>query len=501
MIDFPNGNTLSMRDFQKSISAAYAPRFGADVAAGMAEAFMEDALSKGLASTGTQAIAGVTTGGDATTMEALYDEVVSTELNMKDHATIWNDLQKIPVFEEFLQKVDMNSYGGFRRGGFINPNVASGGVTSRIPNLKRQGIPVRWVGGRFQTFTNLNSQRTLGLNVDPAVGNAGELNSEARLQQMILNANELCLHGDNDINSLEPYGILQQIRAHYTKGKPTRIDMKGQPITRDFVPTLRTALRLAGGNWSHFYGAPTMYNDLELSMLGDIRRTDGQAVTLGMYPEEALIRDLGGKKGTSLLREDQFLETLGDEPTVSDDGAPTRPTTVTAAAAANAAGTNFWGSNLAAGVYFYSVAAVGINGRSAVRALTGSVTVSAGDAVTLTITNADAGTVFFEIYRGTTATNRQYLSRVTAEGVAAAGATTFKDDGEWRPGCSTAIAMTIRPMKKAQSIHIAQLLPTTKVELPPELMASEGGWICGFTPRVMNEVHQVVIENIGRYTG
>lgn len=500
-MDFPNGNTLSWKDFSKSVEAAYAPRFGVDVAAGMAEAFMESALEKGLASTGTQAIAGVTTGGDATTMESLYDEVVSTELNMKDHATIWNDLQKVPVFEEFVQKVDMNSYGGFRRGGFINPNVASGGVVGRVPNLKRNGIPIRWVGGRYQTFTNLNSQRTLGLNVDPAVGNATELNSEARLQAMILNANELCWHGDNDINSLEPEGILKQIRAHYTKGKPTRLDMKGQPITRDFVPTLRTMLRLAGGFWTHFYGAPTMYNDLELSMLSDIRRVDGQPATLGMYPEDALIRDLGGKKGTSLLREDQFLETLGDEPTASDDGAPTRPSSVTAAAATNAAGTNFWGSNLSAGVYYYSVAAVGINGRSAIRALTGSVTVTTGQAVTLTITNADAGTVFFEVYRGTTATNRKYLYRVTAEGIGAGSTQTFTDDGEWWPGCSTAVALTIRPMRKCQSVHIAQLLPTTKVELPADLMAREAGWICGFTPRVMNEVHNVEIVNIGRWVG
>jgi len=64
-----SGNTLSHDDFRKSIMGAYQPRFGDDVASAMADIFMESALEKGLGSTGTQAIAGTTTGGDATTME------------------------------------------------------------------------------------------------------------------------------------------------------------------------------------------------------------------------------------------------------------------------------------------------------------------------------------------------------------------------------------------------------------------------------------------------
>lgn len=491
------GNTLSWKDFQNSISTNFAKSFGADIANGIADVFLEQALQKGLASTGTQAIAGVTTGGDATTMEALYDEVVSTELNMKDHATIWNDLQKVPVTEEFVQKVNMNSYGGFRRGGFINSGVASGGVMSRAPHLRRDGIPIRWVGGRFQTFTSLNSQRTIGFNTDPAIGNATELNSEASLQQMILNANGLVWHGDYDVNGLEPYGIISQIRGAYSRNKPTRINMKGLPITRDFVPKLRQMLKAMGGNWTHFYGAPTLYADLEISMLGDIRRTDGQPATLGMYPEEAMIRDLGGNKATSKLREDLDLENLGGDDFVGSDNAPLRPSAVAGAAVA-ATTPNFWGSYLPASVYYYSVASVGINGRSQVRTVATGLIVGATQKVELAITNADAGTVFFEVYRGSTAGNRQYLGRISCEGVAPGDSVVFTDDGEFVAGTTTAVALTIRPMKKCQSIHICQLLPTTKVNLYPDLMATEGGWICGFTPRVLNEEHNIILENVGR---
>ena len=75
----------------------------------------------------------------------------------------------------------------------------------------------------------------------------------------------------------------------------------------------------------------------------------------------------------------------------------------------------------------------------------------------------------------------------------------FTDDGEFYPGCSTAVALSIKAMKRCQSIHICQLLPTTKVDLPGELVASQGGWICGFTPRVLNEEHNIILENVGRY--
>ncbi|RYX84222.1 hypothetical protein EON83_11035 [bacterium] len=493
------GNTLSWGDFQKSIAGTLQESGQTpELSSAMADWFMESALTKGLGSTGTQAIAGVTTGGDATTMESLYDEVVSTELNMKDHATIWNDLEKVPVLEEYVQKVDMNSYGGGRRLGFINSQTPTGGVTAKNPNLKRNGIPVRWVGGRFQTFTSLNSQRTLGLNVDPAVGNASELNSEARLQAMILNASELCWHGDNDVNPLEPFGIIPQVREAYSKKKPTRINMKGLPITRDFVPKLRQMLRNAGGGWTHFYGAPTMYADLELSLLDSIRRADGDRASLGMYSDEAIIRDLGGNRATAKLREDQFLETLGDDSFSADPDAPIRPSAV-AAAAATATAANFWGSYLAQATYYYSVCAVGINGRSAVRTATASVLVGTTEKVNLTITNADAGTVFFEVYRGTTASNRQYLGRISATGKVAGDTVVFVDDGEFYPGTSQAVALTIKAMKRCKSIHICQLLPTTKVELPGELVAKQGGWICGFTPRVLNEEHNIVLENVGRY--
>ncbi len=492
------GNVLSMRDFSKSVETMFRPRFG-DSASDIASAYIESALEKGLDSTGTQAIAGQTVGGDALTMEALHDEVVSTELNMKDHATIWNDLQKVPVLEEFIQKTDMSAYGGFRRGGFINPRQATGGVVSRTPKLKRKGLAVRWVGGRFQTYTSLNSQRTLGLNTDPAVGNAAELNSEARLQAMILNANELCWHGNNSVNSLEPDGIIEQIRLGNTVKKPTRVNMKGMPIVRDTLPMVRRMIRNAGGKWTHFYGAPTMYEDLEVSMLGDIRRTDGGAVTLGMYPDTALIRDLGGNAAYAKLREDQFLENLGEDPTVGDDGCPIRPSAVTATVV-NATVNNAWGvQGMASGIYSYSVAAVGINGRSAVREVAAIVIVGANKNVQLDIQNADAGTVFFEVYRGSTSTNRQYLGRVSAEEVEVGELATFVDDGEFLPGCTQAVALTITLSKRCNSIHIAQLLPTTKVDMAPELMAREAGWICGFTPRVMNEPHCIVFENVGRY--
>lgn len=493
------GNTLSTGDFQKSVEAMFRPRFG-DGAVDIAAAYIGSALEKGLDSTGTQAIAGITTGGDATTMEALHDEVVSTELNMKDHATIWNDLQKVPVLEEFIQKTDMSSYGGFRRGGFINPRQATGGVKSRAPKLKRVGIPNRWVGGRYQTFTSLNSQRTLGLNTDPAVGNAAELNSEARLQQMILNANELVWHGDYDVNSLEPYGILQQIRTATTKIKPTRVNMKGMPFVRDTLPGIRRQITLAGGKWTHFYGAPTLYEDLEISMIDQIRRTDGETQMLGMVTDTALIRGLGGNPQTAKLREDRYLESLGEAPTLSDDDAPIRPSLVTAAVVA-ATTANVWGGYLASGTHFYTVAAVGINGRSAARAVAAGQIVGATQKVELTITNADSETAFFEVYRGTTATNAAYLGRVGAEDIAAGDTIVFTDEGEFLPGCTSAAALTIMPSKRCNSIHIAQLLPTTKVDMAPELMAREAGWICGFTPRVMNEPHCIVFDNIGRWTG
>src|SRR5690606_36196384 len=130
---------------------------------------------------------------------------------------------------------------------------------------------------------------------------------------------------------------------------------------------------------------------------------------------------------------------LKSAPEVAKGAAPpTKPTSVAAAIATQAAGNALDGGYLRRGDYYYSVAAVGIKGRSDARLCADGVqSVDGTEKVTLTITSADSATKRFEIVRGESAALSTHQKIGEVAGVGSGNTATWVDDGEYLPGCAT----------------------------------------------------------------
>lgn len=492
---------LGYEDFVSYIAGNY-QFLGQDGAQMMAERRLGE-LVKSLATTGIVPADG-TTGADALKQEDLLPTIMSTELTAQFFAPFWTALHKKPTISDVVQQTNLTDYGGpsKRGGGFIDSSLATGGISAIDPALDRRALPVKFMGAQYQVLRSALAVEALGLGVNPDAGNAEQVAAESRLQQLIIQANWMAWHGRNAVNSHEPSGVLDQIRSEHTAAKPTRFNLNGSPITQETMADIKRLLYSNGAIWTQFWAPPTVLGDIEKQLIPHTRFSPGEAMTIGNYADQILTQGLGGDtKRSQVYRDDHLSPKRTIEPTVAESGAPLKPASVSAAAS-NAASTNVWSSYLPAGSYYYSVAAVGLAGVVSDVTAASVVAPTAAQKVTLTITNAAqaAGTVkYFEIYRGTSTTNRQYLTRIAAESVGSGGTATFVDDGEWVPGTSTCAALQILPRPNNNyDIQVRQLLPILKVKLPTALFAEQGGWVLGFTPQVCMPAFQLILENVGQ---
>ncbi len=512
---------LSVEDFQNYHRDQLAVRYGAeqvtdamvntDVVNAMGTAASNGSgLSKALTSDSNIAIAG-TVGGESLKIQDLTQTLANAELNSKDHAPLWNFLKQVPCDSDVVEMTQMQSYGRHRGGGYLRTNIKSGGLRSRDPKMEREVTPVRWTGQRWQTFTTLNSQRTLSFNNDPVVGGADQVNSMAAMESLILDNNYLGWHGNFSVNHYEPNGLIQQtVLAHDGSDyrTVTIIDLKGEPITPETLPIITKTLRAKGAVWTDFWHGNQTEADLEIMMESIVRSETGQRLTLGLIPEGQMVKAMGGKVGESKFHMDLMLDPIFPDDTFgADPEAPVKPTSVTGANSSAGSVTNPLGGKLPAGVYTYSVSAVGTNGRSDVRPIAASVTVNGSQKAVLTITNGadtagDYSVDYFEIWRAAVGGTRRYLTRIPANGVANGATVTFEDKGEFVPGCSSAFAMSNRPNGVGGASWMIRMLhPIAKVILPQDVLANEAAYICGWTPQGLTRTHNVVIRNIGPLNG
>lgn len=493
---------LGYEDFMNHIIDRYKGRLGIESATALAEEYMQGTFEKGLATTGVLA-AGGTTQGDALKLQDVTKDIAVAELQAKDHATIWNNTKKVPCFSDAVEKTVIDSWGGFRGGGFINYAVASAGLSAADPAITRSYLPVRWQGGMYQVFRTALAVRGQMINADPITGAAANVSSTARLQQLILDTNHLVYHGDSTKNALESEGVIKQIRDAHDGRWECRINMKGKAITPDILPDIEEILRSKGGVWTDMYWSPQSFADMRKEMLNFIRTESGGKITMGTLTDEALILDLAGNKDVAKMHQDNFLNPMLWTTAAEGNTPPTKPSGV----AVTTSGTNAlnaWGSYLPAAVYNYHVKAVGVNGRSVPVAGDLTASPSGSQSVKLVITNDSGNNIgdvaYFEIWRGDGATGTPgYLDRIAANTVAGGATVTYYDNGEFEAGCTPSIVFSNRKigMVGAEFI-IRQLFPFTKVPLPNNVMSEQAAWLGAMTPQLLTPQLGLVIENIGR---
>lgn len=507
---------LGVKDFVQPLVNRYTS-FGAksDVAETMAtmrlmEMFksgnggaISKSLNKALATTGIVPQDG-TMGADALKREDIVNEVQVTELDYKKYAPLWHWFTKKPCYSDVVQLTELDDWGGEDDLGFLDEGLTDGGLSAIDPNIERDVTPVKWLGQHGQVMRTALAVEALGIGGDPAIGNAGEISSEARLQRLMLSANYLGWHGSYTHNRSEFSGLLAQIRSAHKRGsdnKITRINCAGQPITQDLLADIEQQLFDNGGEFTDLWWGSTSLADTKKQLDVGQRYQPGSGLTLGNFADGYVVQSVGLDPQIVKLHRDRHLDAPKWDGTHADSNSASTPLKPSAVAAANSAtnAKNVWDSYLPASTYYYAVCGVSAKGRSAVRAAAAPVVVGASEKAVVTITNNSTDTKFFMVFRGTSATNLKYVGRVIAHGLTVGQTTQFEDKGEYIPGTSTAVAVSARPRRGGfNSVMFRQLWMCDKIVLPNAIMSEQFAWIMAGTPQVLNRPHHVILENIGR---
>jgi len=494
---------LSPDVFTGPVMDWYRPKIGEASAQIITNEYMQGLFEKGLSTTGVIAV-NDTTGGDSLKLQDLTKQIQTAALQAKYHARFLHWTTKQPCFSDVIEKTLRDGYGGFRGGGFINPANASGGLTSADPSLTRETLQVKWLGGQYQAFRTLLAVQSLGIDRDPITRGGMAVVSDSRLQQLMLDVDYQCLHGDPALNAYEMQGAISQIRVTDSGKWVCRFNMNGKPLNPNIMPDIEEILQSKGGFWTDFWWSPTARSDFRKQLNNQVRIGTGEQVNVGVDADKFLIEGFSGDPEYAKVSLDIFLNSMWETVAIAEGPQPPpAPTSVTATPGSTTA-LNYWGSYLPAGIYNYSANCVGINGRSLVT-VAGSVAVPNGTqsvsvAVVLPSSINTGDVAYVEIYRGNGATGtRSYLGRVAANAIAASGTATYVDNNEFMPGCTTAMALTNRKIGTAGGeILYRQLYPTTKVVLPNNVMAEQGAWLTAGTIQVLVPQFCLVIENIGR---
>lgn len=404
-----------------------------------------EALHKALtAGTGTDAAA--FTGGRSLIVESLEQTLMTTTFSMED-IVLFRDLKTNPVFavvDEWVEKSDYGARYGVAVGESENPGARDSTYNRRTGQVKF-----------YRTQREISHVMTLMKGIVDA-----EAEEQIDGTMVLVRAIEEALfYGDSSIIAEEFDGLKRVITANGVADNI--IDIRGT-ISETFLQQGAKVIR-------GFHGVPTdLY--LSLSNQTDIDRIleNKHRVAIPMMGGEgggltagAPIEKYRTSFGTFNLKPDIFITEERLAPTAAIGSAPAAPTSVTAAAGAQA-GTKFATADL--GNYWYKVSYFTKSGESAGTAIGSAVTVAAGEGVTLTMNGGTTGTVKgAKIYRSkknaADASDTLLIDTVAFTGTGQ----TYVDKNFNLPGASDMFLMNLSPNHRAVSWQ--QLLPLMKLPL------------------------------------
>lgn len=433
-------------------------------------------------------------GANALELEDAMPQLKSAEIRRAKQLNLWPVIPKRKAYGLTAEGSRTEDLGDFGSPGFIGGND-SGTVTDAT--YTRWSKQVKFLAVLAEITLPSTMVRALGYN---GVGVNMEATQETnKMDELLRHVERQMWFGDSDLHSEQWDGLKKQIGDGATAQNGIRLDLRGAPPDKDLIENLSYIAHINSTDLSHLYFPHECIRDLRQSLYDEQRIPEGYRGMLGADFDKFLIEALGGEVGSLNIRRNHMLSpgVKGGrpryEPAAAAPSAPTAPSAVSGAAAAHTA--SDFRPGLAAGTYSYGVTAIGKGGRTMATEISATVTPTAGQKVTLTITDVDANVLYYEVYRnpaGTSAVvdaNRRFLSTAPRTG----NVTTWDDDGYAIPDTSEAAAMYIGE----DEIVFNQLLPVVKRKLPIALMAERFAYLIFGTPIVQVPTHNIWITNIG----
>lgn len=399
-----------------------------------------------------------------------------------EHIKFWKHIGHKQAFNTVEEFNVLDSYGGDS-----SPFFVEGGLPNEEDsNYLRQSQYVKFLG----TTRVITHPATIVRNTVGDIVARETTNGTTWLLQQLEKA---LYFGDSALDPLSFDGVFAQVR-NFVAGKSYAnqhiIDMKNQPLDENSLEDASAIIADNYGSGSlELHMTNQVNKDLSKIIMGPAGRQrimmGGQDVTLG-----APVRGYEANAGPISFLNNIFLKPQATVPTVSSKGAPATPTFP--ASQLTAAGT---GSTMTAGTYYYFVGAKNSAGEAAVAAL-GSVAVTAGQSVTITINRvvSDPPAKSYKVYRGMSsdATKAQFAFEVAD---AKTGTTqAIVDDNSNIPGTHTAMLLDNDSENVLTFKQLAPLmkLPLARISASERFMVLLYGMVQVYNPRRI-----VIFKNIG----
>lgn len=391
-------------------------------------------------------------GGRAMQYESL-DNVLQTVTLTQKNASLWRAITKKPIHatvDQFVRRTSMGEEWGIAVPESSNP-------ADHLAELARAIATVKYYRSRREV-SDVSMMVGMIENPETEEETAGTIQIIKRLAADMYWADQAVIPTQID-------GFFSMLHAgHKDASKPQMIstDAEGKIITgRESFESLAAQVVNVGGLITHAFCNPLIAADFSSAYATAERIVIQPAAAGGLVEVGANVGTINTAQGPIAWEKDPFNKIGWIAPAAGDGvtGKPAAPTSVAGAAA---------GSDCAqpAGNYFYKVTAVNEYGESTPVA-SAVIAVTAGQHVTLTITNGNAAAApaatGFRIYRSeldaASAADCRYLWQVALT----ATTTVYVDAGYFVPGTAHVLMLDMETADTAQ--QWSQLLPLTKKRL------------------------------------
>jgi len=421
-------------------------------------------LKKALEASAYQTDVATLTGGGALGIQSL-DTAMKTTIQEQEHFVLFKKLQQTNATNIVDEYTRQTSVGGFLGG---STNSQMGVVRSAQGEYSREVGLVKF----------LMTLRQVGyvLNIGKNIVEATAVEERNGALQLMTDSEYLLFYGNSAACPTEFDGIFKQIDDTIAAGGMSGgnvYDMDATPLTSVTPFSSINASVFDYGSWGRVTDVflPTaVQTDLNLGLDPAFRWSSqqGQQLSIGGHVQGIQLTE--GVLKTNIdtfLQHDDFVMSKPFELSQSGLAAGNvafKPVSITGVAASNAA-SKFTAPR--AGNYYYAVAAIGSKGEGQTAVTkSGQIAITAGQAVTLTITASAANTESgYAIYRGrlngTNSTDDFRLMKVVPK---AGATTTFVDLNREIPGTCKVPLLNLQ--QSADAIGWRQFQPMTKIPLP-----------------------------------
>lgn len=397
-----------------------------------------------------------------------------------DEVKLFKSIPKVPAFNTVEEYNRLLSYsnGGARQ--FDLGFMAEGDLPEEQDSTyQRMTVLMKFLGavGRVTHVASV---------IRPAHGNVVAMETMNKTMYLLQQIENALFFGDASMVPEQFDGLYRLIS---TGAPDNELDLRGQPITEEFLNDVLLRIRDNFGTGTDFYSATGPFGDLSKQVL------DRQRFAVAPAPGVigATVNAFQGQHGRINLHDSVFIQP-GQAAVAGGVGlAAKRPMAPTVLAGPTAAANPL--SLFGAGTYIYQIVAASRYGRST-PVTTAAVVVAAGDGVSITVQDNGPGTTYYEVYR-TTPGGAVGTAKLMAKVARTGASQIIVDLNADIPGTSKAFCL----MQNQRSFSWAQLLPMTRIPLATIDTSIRWAQVIYGGVKLYTPGKNVVIKNVGRMPG